>query len=189
MAPNRPLTKCNIFAAKKWFKGVSTLLFGRVRKAGNFFLVDCRKEIVSKMLLIRNGTTFMFLKIKVSAHKNLNSSKGVIWCPDLESLEDAEILDNLRVEGVSQVERCMKKKEGIKVPTHTFFLTFSESRPNLPESIIISCYLKYKVSLFVSKPFQCYTCFRFEHPRAKCNKKDKPTCRRCWHKAHENACP
>ena len=187
VTPDRPLTKCNIFAVNKWFKGVSTLLFGRVRKAGHCFIVDCPTEKVSKMLLLRDGSDFISLRIKVSAHRTLNSSKGVIWCPDLEGIEDAEILENLQSEGVSQVERCMKKKGGIKVPTHTLFLTFS--KPTLPESIIISCYLKCKVTLFQPKPLQCFTCFRFGHPSAKCKKKDKPTCGRCGHEAHENACP
>ena len=187
ITPDKPLTKCNIFAVNKWFKGVSTLLSGKVRKIGNCFLVDCPTERVAKKLLSRDGTEFISLKLKVSAHRTLNSSKGVIWCPDLEGIADAEILDNLRDEGVEQVERCMKKKGGLKVPTHTFFLTFS--RPTLPESIVISCYLKCKVSLFVPKPLQCFTCFRFGHPSAKCKKKDKPICGRCGHEAHEGDCP
>ena len=157
VTPDRPLTKCNIFSVNKWFKGVSTTLCGRVRKTGHCFLVDCPNERVSKMLLMRDGTEFITLKLKVSAHRTLNSSKGVIWCPDLEGIDEAEILENLRGEGVSQVERCMRKRGGIKVPTHTLFLTFD--RPTLPESIIISCYLKCKVSLFVPKPLQCFFVF------------------------------
>ena len=187
ITPDKPLTKCNIFAVNKWFKGVSTMLCGRVRKTGHCFLVDCPTERVSKMLLMRDGTEFISLKLRVSAHRTMNSSKGVIWCPDLEGIEEAEILENLQGEGVSHVERCMRKRGGIKVPTHTIFLTFD--RPTLPESIIISCYLKCKVSLFVPKPLQCYTCFRFGHPSAKCRKKDKPICGRCGHEAHEDDCP
>ena len=183
--PGHPLTKCNIFAINTWFKGVSSSLMGRVSKAGTGFLVDCPSERVSKLLLQRNGTTFISLKVKVTAHRSLNYSKGVIWCPDLEGIEEEEILDNLRSEGVLRVERCHKKRGGIKVPTHTLFLTFDN--PTLPESIVISCYLKVKVSLFVPRPLQCYNCFGFGHPSAKC-KKDNPICGRCGHKAHEGAC-
>ena len=184
--PDHPLSRCNIFAVNTWFKGVSTQLVGRVSKAGTGFLVDCPSERVARLLLGRNGSKFISLTVRVSAHRSLNSSKGVIWCPDLEGIEEEEILANLRSEGVSRVERCFKKKGGIKVPTHTLFLTFDN--PSLPEYIVISCFLKVKVSLFVPRPLQCYTCFRFGHPSSKCKKKEDPVCGRCGHGVHEGAC-
>ena len=185
--PGKPLSKCNMFAISKWFLGVSQSLQGRVSKSGSGFLVDCPSARVSWLMMRRDGSEFISLKIKVSEHRSLNSSKGVIWCPDLEGLEEAEILENLVDEGVSKVERCMRKKGGIKVPTHTLFLTFS--RPTLPESITISCYLRCKVSLFVPKPLQCFTCYKFGHPSSKCKKKDNPLCGRCGHGIHEGTCP
>ena len=93
--PENPLTKCNIFSIGKWFKGVSFQLVGRFWKEGSVFIVDCPSDKAATLLMKRNGTTFITLKIKVSAHRSMNSSKGVIWCPDFESLPEEKILENL----------------------------------------------------------------------------------------------
>ena len=184
--PDKPLTKCNIFAIKKWFLGISSMLQGKIRKmAGGGFLVECPNSRVAKLLLRRNGCEFISLKIKVSAHRSLNSSKGVIWCPDLEGYDDAEILDDIKNKGVTQVERCFKKRGGLRVPTHTFFVTFC--KPTLPESLYVG-FSNVKVSPFIPKPLQCYTCYGFGHPSMKCRKKDNPICGRCGHEAHEDKC-
>ena len=184
--PDRPLVKCNLFTVKKWFMGVSTLLYRRIRKmAGGGFLVDCPNSHVAKLLLRRNGCEFISLKIKVSAHRSLNSCKGVIWCPDLEGYNDDEILDDVKDKGVTQVQRCYKKRGGLRVPTHTFFLTFGKT--TLPEYLYIG-FSHVKVKPFDPKPLQCYTCYGFGHPSIKCKKKDNPICGRCGHEAHEGKC-
>ena len=184
-SPDNPLTKCNIFTVKKWFMGVSTLLYRRIRKmAGGGFLVDCPNSHVAKLLLNRNGSDFISLKIKVSAHRSLNSCQGVIWCPDLEGYNEDEILDDVKDKGVTRVQRCFKKKGGLRVPTHTF-ITFG--KPTLPESLYIGL-SHVKVSPFIPKPLQCYTCYGFGHPSMKCRKKDNPVCGRCGHAAHEDKC-
>ena len=112
--PDKPLTKCNIFTVGKWFEGVSSQLVGRFWKEGNIFIVDCPSGKVSDMLMKRNGSTFITLPIKVSAHRSRNTSKGVIWCPDLEGLPEEEILENLLDQGVTRVERCQRTKGGLK---------------------------------------------------------------------------
>ena len=182
--PEHPLTKCNIFSVGKWFEGVSSQLVGRFWKEGNIFIVDSPSAKVSEMLMKRNGTTFITLKIKVSAHRSMNSSKGVIWCPDLESLPEEEILENLLDQGVAKVERCRRTKGGLKVPTPTLFLTFN--KPKLPEYITI-VYQRVKVDLYVPKPLQCYKCYKFGHPSSKC--KGKQVCGRCGYEDHVGSCP
>ena len=39
------------------------------------------------------------LKVKISLHQSLNSSKGVIRCPELRPCSDKEIIDNLTDQG------------------------------------------------------------------------------------------
>ena len=182
--PDKPLTKCNIFTVGKWFEGVSSQLVGRFWKEGSIFIVDCPSAKVSDMLMRRNGSTFITLPIKVSAHRSRNTSKGVIWCPDLEGLPEEEILENLQNQGVAKVERCQRTKGGLKVPTHTLFLTFNKT--TLPEHVTI-VYQRIKVKLYVPKPLQCYKCYKFGHPSSKC--KGKQVCGRCGYDDHVGACP
>ena len=44
-------------------------------------------------------------------HTSLNSSKGVIWCPELRNCGEEEILEGTRSQGVIGVKRFKKKKE------------------------------------------------------------------------------
>ena len=67
-------------------------------KSGDLLLEVHRKQQVFK-------TTKIFdLKDKISLHQSLNSSKGVIRCPELRPCSKEEIIDNLRP-GVERIGR------------------------------------------------------------------------------------
>ena len=136
-----------------------------------------RKKI-SKALLGRDGGLFVDRKIKVSAHKTLNTSKGVIRCRELADTSEDEIVDGLKSQGVIEVHRVTRKQGDTKVPTHTFFLTFAV--PKLPESIKIG-FLHVKVSLFVPSPLRCFKCQKFGHSQGRC--RNEAVCERCGHQS------
>ena len=50
-------------------------------------------------------TLFHNLKVRVFPHTSLNSSKGVIRCPDLRNSSKEEILEGTRSQGVTAVKR------------------------------------------------------------------------------------
>ena len=55
--------------------------------------------------------TFHDLKVRVYPHTSLNSSKGVICCPELRNCGEEEILEGTRSQGVIGVKRLKKKKK------------------------------------------------------------------------------
>ena len=183
--PEKPFNRLHIFAVGRWFDRVATGLSKRIKEMRGGFEVDCQNQREARLLLKRHGSEFMGIKIKVSEHRSKNSSKGAIWCRNLEGLTEDEILGELKAQGVTRVERCMKGEVGAKVPTHTLFLTFS--KPELPKEINIG-YLKVKVSLYVREPLQCYKCFKFGHPSHKC-RATRAVCGKCGYDAHEGSCP
>ena len=62
---------------------------------------------------------FIDRPVRVSIHKTLNSSRGVIRCRDLADMTEVEIRDELKDQGVAGVNRVTLKKEGKVIPTNT----------------------------------------------------------------------
>ena len=90
-------------------------------------------------------TRFVDRPVRVSIHKALNSSRGVIRCHELSGMTEMEIRTELQEQGVVEVHKVTVKKDAEKVPTNTLFLTFNT--PDLPKEITVG-YLKVKVALF-----------------------------------------
>jgi hypothetical protein len=180
----RPLSGLSPFAINKWFQGISTVGFKDIKKLrGGDFLVECSTRRASDLLLKRNGANCVDRKITVELHHQLNSSRGVIRCPDLKGLPDQEIRQELTSQGVTQVQRVLVTKEGRKVPTNTLFLTFAMAK--LPESIKVG-YLRVKVTPFVPSPLRCFKCQKFGHGSKNCAAKE--VCRDCGKDKHDGGC-
>ena len=146
-----PLSKLSPFAVQKGFQAVAETLKSIKRLRDGSFLVDCGKKVQAQNLL--RTKRFIDRPVRVSIHKTLNSSRGVIRCRDLAAMSEVEIQDELKDKGVDGVDRVTLKKEGKVIPTNTlfffFFLTFGS--PELPKEITIG-YLKVKVALFDPNP-------------------------------------
>ena len=110
-------------------------------------------------------TRFVDRPVRVSIHKALNSSRGVICCHELSGMTETEIKKELQEQGVVEVHRVTVKKDTEKVPTNTLFLTFNT--PELPKEITVG-YLKVKVALFVPNPMRCFNCNKFGHTSQRC---------------------
>ena len=65
------------------------------------FLVECGKRAQAQNLLRTNR--FIDRPVRVSIHKTLNSSRGVIGCQDLATMTEVEIRDALKDQGVDGV--------------------------------------------------------------------------------------
>ena len=68
-------------------------------------------------------TRFVDRPVRVSIHKALNSSCGVIRCRELSGMTEVEVRTELQEQGVVEVHRVTVKKDTEKVPTNT--LTFN----------------------------------------------------------------
>ena len=125
--------------------------------------MECGKRAQAQNLLRTNR--FIDRPVRVSIHKTLNSSRGVIRCRDLADMTEVEIRDELKDQGVVGVNRVTLKKEGKVIPTNTLFLTLGS--PELPKEITV-VYLKVKVALFVPNPMRCFNCNKSGHTSQRC---------------------
>lgn len=112
-----------------------------------------------------NGT----IKVKIEDHSRLNTSKGVIFCPDFECVTDKEFEDNVKDQNIVQVRRITRKVNGEVKPTHVFVVTLDT--PVLPTEFK-AAYLNIPVRPFILQPLRRYKCQRFGHFTIKCNCKD-----------------
>ena len=161
---------------QKGFQAIAGTLKSIKRLRDGSFLVECGKRAQAQNLLQTNR--FNNRPVKVSIHKTLNSSRGVIRCRDLADMSEVEIRDELRDQGVVGV-----KKEGEVIPTNTLFLTFGS--PDLPKEITVG-YLKVKVALFVPNPMRCFNCNKFGYTSQRCKVAAK--CPGCGKDKHEGRC-
>lgn len=139
-----------------------------IQRIKHNFLIDCPNKRTSD-LLARNWTEMLpGIRVKVSVHRDLNHCKGVIRNNGLKHSTVEEILGDTREQGVVKVERCFTRRGGIKIPTNTFFLTFD--KPNLP-SEVQAAYYNIDVSMYIPRPLQCYSCFKFGHISSRCKAK------------------
>jgi hypothetical protein len=180
---DKPVGDLSPFLIQKWFVGVSSVGFKSIKRLrSGDFLVECSTRKASDLLLRRDSSICVDRPITVSVHRQLNSSRGVIRCPDLRGLSDIEIKDELVDQGVSEVRRVLVTKDGKKIPTNTLFVTFAMA--TLPESIRVG-YLKVRVTPFVPSPLRCFKCQKFGHGSKNCNGKE--TCNECGKDAHEGS--
>ena len=119
------------------------------------------------------------IPIAVSAHRTKNTSRGVIYCVDLEDISDEDITDGLSAFGVVSARRIKTRKNGVLVPTHSVILTFDQL--DLPREVPIG-YIKVKVRQYIPSPMRCFRCLRFGHTQVYC--KNRTTCSKCAASGH-----
>ncbi|GFT57516.1 putative RNA-directed DNA polymerase from transposon X-element [Trichonephila clavipes] len=124
-------------------------------------------------------TNLSNIPITATPHKTLNSSKGVIYCPDLIPLPDSEIEEELASQGVEAVKRITSIKDGKTITSPLFILTFSKH--TLPENILIG-YLNIKIRPYIPNPLRCFRCQSYGHGTASC--RGVATCNKCSSTEH-----
>ncbi|GFS50349.1 putative RNA-directed DNA polymerase from transposon BS [Trichonephila clavipes] len=167
------------FAIQKALKGiggdpkrVKKLRFGDL-------LIETASALQTKSFLM--AKTFFDCPLTVCPHKSLNSCRGVVSEPDLLSVLEAEILEGLSDQGVTQVRRITIKKDAIHIPTKHLILTFNS--PKLPSAIKAS-YLNCKIRPYIPNPLHCFKCQRFGHSQISyCS---KLTCSQCASIGHSS---
>ena len=172
-----PLQNLSPFAIHKGILGIAGEPVSVKKLRSGQILIEVNKEHHARNLL--KCRTFVQVPVKVSAHKSLNTKKGIIRCADLRECDDDDILDELKSQGVVRIQRMMFTRDGMKRPTNTFIVTFGE--PTLPEYIAIG-YLKVKVDMFIPNPIRCFNCQKFGHFRSNC--KQEEVCPNCGQKKH-----
>ena len=120
---------------------------------------------------------FFSIPAQCKPHTSLNTSRGIIRCPDLAGVSIDDIIDGLADQNVIQARRITITRDGIKRETNTIILTFQTAI--IPKTLKVG-YLKVPIDLYIPNPLQCYTCFKFGHHENRCNSgSDNKLCSRC----------
>ncbi|GAB0090013.1 Zinc finger, CCHC-type [Sergentomyia squamirostris] len=173
------------FAAKREFKRVAgNVISFSPMKNGNVLIVA---KNVAQAERLRQITEISKKKVKIDYHQNLNQSKGVIACWDWTQLQDDELKEELKPEGIIDLKRIKRKNNDKKndlIDTGTFILTFN--RPTPPKELG-GYYRKLTVRIFVRNPVQCKGCLKWGHFEDKCKSKVK-ICAKCAAPRHDGEC-
>ena len=122
---------------------------------------------------------FFEIPVKSYARGSLNSSRGLIRCPDLSGVDEEEIVKELASQNGIEARRIRVFRDGIRKDTNTIVLKFKTAI--LPKTLKIG-YLKVPVNIYIPNPLQCYRCFKFGNHERQCNSDNH--CKRCA--ANEN---
>lgn len=176
---NKPLSKLSPFAIQKGIKGLAGEPKGvRRLRSGNLLIEVDRASHASNLL---RSTAIADIPIKVSKHRTLNTKKGVIRCRDIRDCTDDEILQNLASQQVTEIHRIKITRDGVKVSTGTFILTFNATV--LPAAVKVA-FMNVPVEAFVPNPMRCFNCQKFGHTKNFC--KRKLVCARCSCEDHDD---
>ena len=126
----QPITKLSPFLIQKYIQGHFGSVDSVKKLRTDQLLIETNRKNISDKIL--KTTEFCSQPVKVYPHPSLNSSKGVIRCPDLSGLLDEDILAELKPQEVSGVRRISFLKGERRIPTNTLVLTFST--PHLPKT-------------------------------------------------------
>jgi len=171
--------KYSVFAIQKILQcAVGDVKTAKKLYNGSVLIEVSTKQESSKALTM---STWIDTPITVTAHRSLNSCRGVIRCRDFRDCSNDEILDALRSQGVTAVKHIIAKKNGKDEPTNTFILTFNLPTP--PKSVK-AAYLKIAVETFVPNPLRCYNCQGFGHGKTTC--KRRAACAKCSQEGHQD---
>lgn len=178
--PDAPLSGLSIFAIAKGITGLAGEPKSLKRQQSGNLLVEVTRQSHATNLL--RSTKLDTISIKVSPHRSLNQSKGVVSDEELKNVSEEEILQNLKQQGVIAVKK-IKRKEGTNFkPTNTHILTFNSSR--LPAEIKIGFTIR-PVRPFIPNPLRCFKCQRFGHGQDRC--KRNKACARCGKDGHDDS--
>ncbi|GFW33141.1 RNA-directed DNA polymerase from mobile element jockey [Trichonephila clavipes] len=172
---NRKLSNASPFLISKAVQGSA----GSVKSIKKLPSRDLLIETQAQSINLLQCTNLSNIPITATPHKTLNSSKGVIYCPDLIPLPDFEIEEELASQGVEAVKRKTYIKDGKTVTSPLFIITFSKH--TLPENILIG-YLNVKIRPYFPNPLRCFRCQSYGHGTASC--RGIATCNKCSSTEH-----
>ncbi|KAG1658849.1 RNA-directed DNA polymerase from mobile element jockey [Nymphon striatum] len=144
--------------------------------SGDILVETAIKTHTDKLL---KSKVFFEIPVTISPHHSLNYSKGVIRSRELKDCSEAELLQELKSQGITSVKKILITKNGKRITTGTIILTFNIPEP--PKSIK-AAYLNVCVDKYIPNPLRCYKCQKFGHHQTSC--KHEAVCGRCGEANH-----
>ena len=168
---NVPLN-LNAFVLKKAMDGMANAELDNVKpmKSGRVFIEVQTKQQCKNLL--KTTKLLGYLPVKVSPHRTLNSSKIVIKCEELDTMEEDEIKKELQLQGIIAVKR-------LSIRYSLYVLTIKGQ--NILQKINIR-YLKKETRPYIPNPQRCFQCQKFGHTKNSC--KGTAVCAGCGEEGH-----
>lgn len=113
-------------------------------------------------------------EVVVTDHPTLNQTRCVVSCSQSIGMSEAELIEELKEQGVIGVRKFTKMINGVKTETASMVLTIQGSVK--PEYIYFG-FQRCDARLYIPSPMLCYKCFDYGHGKMKCEK--NPVCRHC----------
>jgi hypothetical protein len=173
---DQPLSKVSPFVIEKAMKGICNAVNVKKLRSGVLLIEVSRPEQATNLL---KQTQFANIPVRVTPHRTMNSCKGVIRDRELADLDTSELVDNLKIVGVTDARNIMQNRNGNRTKTAAVILTFA--RPILPTSIKAG-YSIIKVEPYIPNPLRCFTCQGYGHHQATCRR--AKICARCGKPDH-----
>ena len=137
-------------------------------------LVETTRRAQTENLL--KVTKFFNMKVSVSEHRTLNTSKGIIKDRTLKGETEKDICEYLKSQGVIAVKRFTIKKDHEVIETNTLLLTFNSI--TVPKTLR-NFYQFVPVDIYVPNPLRCFNCQRFGHHESDCPIDYCSVCEKC----------
>jgi len=142
--------------------------------------VEADRAAYSKMLL--GLTQLAGVPVKISPHRSLHVSRGVIRSRDITNCSVEEIVEELRSQGVTAAVTIHVRDGDSKRRTNTVILTFASPQP--PKHITAG-YMRVPVDPYIPNLLRCFNCQRCGHSSRAC--KNSAACVKCGEAGHEGA--
>ena len=155
----RKLTNLSIFGVQKGLESI-TRQIKRVSPQRNGELLILTSTKAGANALIKAKTLGGLCSIECVEHPFLNHSRAKIYCPSIMTLDENEITEGLKEEGVVATRKIKKWKDGVLIDTPLVILTFKS--PIIPEAIKVG-YLNVKTELYIPNPLRCTMCQKIGH--------------------------
>ena len=177
-----PLTRrCSIFALNIAIKGMGgNYKSVKQLNRGRQVLVHFDNKKYSENLLNKTDK-LVDIPVKVSPHRTLNYRRCVIFCKELAGMDEEEIANELKSQGVVKVERMKRRKDGQLIPTDSYILTVETQ--TIPKEIKVG-FLNKETKVYIPNPQRCFNCQGFGHNKRFCSKTQK--CANCGQENHED---
>jgi len=140
--------------------------------------VETDRNTYSRMLL--GLTQLAGVPVKVSPHRSLNTSRGVIRSRDIAGCSVEEILEELQSQGVTAAVIMHVRDGDSRRRTNTVVLTFASAHPS---KHITAGYLRVPVDLYIPNHLRCLKCQKYGHSSKAC--KNTALCAKCGEVGHE----
>lgn len=169
------LDKVSPFVIQKGLDNITTNLKNVKKIRSGQLMVETKYSSQIEKLL--NATVlFGSIPITVKLHPHLNSTKGIVYAPDLIDVTEQTICEELKDQKVIEIKRIRRlpnskdsktvvtDSEGF-VPTPLLIVTFSVTA--LPKKLK-AAYLMLNVEPYVPNPMRCKHCQLFGHTKNRC---------------------